>query len=237
MIGGGSGSYYYDSIYALDTLTRRWSKHSASGPQPTARRAHTAVLHEGRIIVFGGGNGVRALNDVWALDVSEGLDRLRWEPVETRGRKPAPRGYHSANIVAQNMVVIGGSDGRECFMDIWVLNLETFEWRDVRVEKEYRRLAHTSTQVGSYLFVLDGHDSSKYISDLLLFNLISLTWETRIALGRAPSARGYQAAFQQDSRLWVIGGFDGHNVFDDVYILDEGMLAYLPQVTSFNVPI
>jgi len=31
------------------------------------------------------------------------------------------------------------------------------------------------------------------------------------------------------------GGFNGHEVFDDVHILDLAAAAYLPQVTSFSI--
>jgi hypothetical protein len=48
---------------------------------------------------------------------------LRWSPVETQGEPPAPRGYHTANLVGNVMIVVGGSDGRECFSDVWCLHL------------------------------------------------------------------------------------------------------------------
>jgi hypothetical protein len=63
---------------------------------------------------------------------------------------------------------------------------------------------------------------------------VSLQYETRPANGKAPSPRGYHAAVLADSRLFVFGGFNGHTVFDDVYLLDLAAAAYLPQVTSFS---
>lgn len=52
------------------------------------------------------------------------LDRLKWECVQIEGKKkPGPRGYHTANLVGNVMIVMGGSDGRECFSDIWCLDL------------------------------------------------------------------------------------------------------------------
>lgn len=36
---------------------------------------------------------------------------------------PSPRGYHTATLVGDCVVVIGGSDGKKYFEDIWVLNL------------------------------------------------------------------------------------------------------------------
>ncbi|KIO21768.1 hypothetical protein M407DRAFT_28631 [Tulasnella calospora MUT 4182] len=133
------------------------------------------------------------------------------------------------------MIVLGGSDGRECFPDVWVLDLDKLVWREVKPDKTYRRLSHSSTQVGSYLFVMGGHDGNKYSHELLLFNLVTLQFEPRSTQGRPPSSRGYHVTTLADSRLWVFGGFDGHIVYDDVWILDLAAAAYLPQVTSFGI--
>ncbi|KAG6330685.1 hypothetical protein ID866_8403 [Astraeus odoratus] len=154
VFGGGQGPVYYDTTYILDTTTRRWyaptfpaqsqqqrhaqdtqSQNPLQAPDPVhpaPRRAHTAVLYMGKIYIFGGGNGLTALNDLWALDVSRldtsmrsgsGNSGLKWSLIKTRGEPPAPRGYHTANLIGNVMVVVGGSDGRECFSDVWCLNL------------------------------------------------------------------------------------------------------------------
>ena len=39
------------------------------------------------------------------------------------GPRPTPRGYHTANLVNKSMVVIGGSDGSNCYNDVWILDL------------------------------------------------------------------------------------------------------------------
>ena len=45
-------------------------------------------------------------------------------------------------------------------------------WRQLKmVEQPHKLLAHTSTQVGSYLYVIGGHNGEKYTSEVLLFNL------------------------------------------------------------------
>lgn len=126
--GGGLGSHYFDGVYLLDIPSRRWTRPPIQdGPHPAGRRAHTAVYYNHKVWVFGGGNGLTALNDVWTLDLGSGREgadgALRWEEQKIHGKQPGPRGYHTATLVGNIMVIIGGSDGKECFTDIWLLNL------------------------------------------------------------------------------------------------------------------
>jgi len=237
MFGGGYGPTYYDSVYVLDTQTRAWTRPPIAGIIPACRRAHTAVLYQQRIWIFGGGNGMTALNDVWTLDVTS-MSKMKWQKVETTGRRPDARGYHSANLVGNVMIVVGGSNGKDLFTDIWLLNLDTRGWSQVQLgATKHRRIAHSATQVGSYLFVIGGHNSAEYCSEVLLFDLVSLQYEPRSILGKAPSGRGYHATILADSRIFLFGGSNGSNTYDDVYILDLAAGAYLPQVTSFNVEL
>ncbi|KAF8626668.1 hypothetical protein AX15_004759 [Amanita polypyramis BW_CC] len=247
VIGGGLGPTYYDFVYVLDTTTRCWTKptmpREADAPQPVPRRAHTAVFYQGMIWVFGGGNGEQALNDLWRLDVTayasyNGKEPkpIYWQKVETQGDAPPPRGYHTANLVGNYMIIAGGSDGFIYFTDIWLLNLDNLMWRQLRmVEQPHKLLAHTSTQVGSYLYIIGGHNGEKYTSEVLLFNLVNLQYEKRIVYGKAPSPRGYHATILADSRLFLFGGYDGLTSYEDVHILDLAANAYLPQVTSFTI--
>jgi Rab9 effector protein with kelch motifs len=135
----------------------------SQGYHPPPRRAHTAILHDQRVYIFGGGTGTQALGDLWTLDVSQPKETWEWiclkrNPVPLRpppsvkkdgpnaksssassehyqwtrvlgkaddvpGPNPTPRGYHSASVVNDSMVVIGGCDGGICFNDIWILDL------------------------------------------------------------------------------------------------------------------
>jgi len=135
------------------------------------------------------------------------------------------------------MIVVGGSDGRECFSDIWCLNLDTLRWDQVRLEAAHRRLSHSVTQVGSYLYIIGGHDGNSYSSDILFFNLVSLAFETKPVAGQLLSPRGYHVSILADSRIFVFGGFNGQDVYEDVYILDLAGSGYLAQVTSFHIDL
>ncbi|OCF43112.1 kelch repeat-containing protein [Kwoniella heveanensis CBS 569] len=237
IFGGGDGPSYSNEVWILDTTTHRFSRPvfgNAKMPLPPPRRAHTTVLYRHYLVVFGGGNGQAALNDVWALDVSD-LDNLTWTEWKTKGDVPQKKGYHTANLVGDKMIVFGGSDGHASFADIHVLNLHTRVWTLVTTDVKHNRLSHTSTQVGSYLFILGGHNGQTYAQDVLLFNLVTLQWETKIPKGVAPPGRGYHVALLHDARIFISGGYNGESVFDDLWTLDLSAGAYLPQVTTFEV--
>lgn len=103
-------------------MCHSWSKPIVTGTPPSRRRAHAAVYYDSRIIIFGGGNGAHALNDVHALDLSDAR-QPEWIELSVRGRPPIARGYHTMNLVGNKAIVFGGSDGAECFGDVFILDL------------------------------------------------------------------------------------------------------------------
>ncbi|KAF9153911.1 hypothetical protein BG015_002337 [Linnemannia schmuckeri] len=220
---------FHLALRRIDTLT--WTNPQTTGKRPRRRRAHTTCVYNNCIYVFGGGDGVQALNDTYQLNLAD----MHWTELKTTGAIPISRGYHTSNLIKNHFIVYGGSDGHECFSDVHVLDLETKEWTKIDVNRPLPRLSHTATQVGSYLFVIGGHDGSRYSCDVMMLNLVTWSWETRKVYGIPPAGRGYHASLLYDSRLFMFGGYDGQTVFDDIYILDLSTCAYLPQITDFQV--
>ncbi|KAI1327075.1 galactose oxidase [Xylariaceae sp. FL0255] len=272
VFGGGDGPAYYNDVYVLDTVNFRWHRPRIVGDAvPSARRAHTACLHRNGIYVFGGGDGVRALNDIWRLDVSD-TNKMSWRLISgsdgdsrasnsntpddssdggggggrQRGNagagvagvsKPLARGYHTANMVGSKLIIYGGSDGGECFDDVWVYDVDAQIWKNVMIPVPFQRLSHTSTLVGSYLFIIGGHDGQEYTNDVLLLNLVTMSWDRRGVYGLPPAVRGYHGSVLHDSRLLVIGGSDGTEVFGDVWILELAVHAYYSQISHFTIEV
>jgi N-acetylneuraminic acid mutarotase len=245
VFGGGDGPTYYNDIYVLDTVNFRWSRPRLVGDRvPSKRRAHTACLYKNGIYVFGGGDGIRALNDIWRLDVGD-TTKMSWKlissadktPQGAKDYRPKARGYHTANMVGSKLIIFGGSDGGECFDDVWVYDVDAHYWKSVSTPVMYRRLSHTATVVGSYLFVIGGHDGSEYSNDVLLLNLVTMTWDKRKTYGKAPSGRGYHGTVLYDSRLIAIGGFDGSEVFRDVMMLELAVHSYYSQISHFTIEV
>lgn len=251
VFGGGDGPAYYNDVYVLDTGNFRWSKPVITGDgragdrYPSKRRAHTACLYRNGIYVFGGGDGVRALNDVWRLDVAD-TNKMSWKlvsppttPTVEDKTKPKARGYHTANMVGSKLIIFGGSDGGECFRDVWIFDAATALFSPVSIPpaSSYPRLSHTATIVGSYLFVIGGHDGVEYCNEVLLLNLVTMVWDKRHVYGSKMKSRGYHGAVLHDSRLVVVGGFDGGTVYGDVWILELAVHAYYSQISHFQIDV
>ena len=124
-----------------------------------------------------------------------------------------------------------------CIRDSWVYDVDAQIWKAVPIPVPFRRLSHTSTLVGSYLFIIGGHDGSEYSDDVLLLNLVTMSWDKRNVYGLPPTGRGYHGTVLHDSRLLMIGGFDGVEVFSDVWILELAVHAYYSQISHFTIEV
>jgi hypothetical protein len=143
------GHYSLDERLAdtwiLDCISRRWRRVVDCGNPPSARAAHSSVLHADQIYVFGGYGGVgksrRHFNDVYALNSST----WAWRPVHTSGTPPPirylhyyrlrsfsvltaykcspSRSSHAAHVINGKMFIFGGSNSSESLKDVWCLDL------------------------------------------------------------------------------------------------------------------
>jgi len=52
------------------TVTLQWESKSPRGTPPPGRGYHVAVLHDARIYLSGGYNGIHVFDDLWTLDLS-----------------------------------------------------------------------------------------------------------------------------------------------------------------------
>ena len=74
-----------------------------------------------------------ARNELWVLDMKNGLDRTGWLRMWTIGRAPSPRAYHGAVAGGTNLFVVGGCDVYSgiCYDDVHMLDttyLEGMRW-------------------------------------------------------------------------------------------------------------
>jgi len=232
--GGGDGSVYYDHLYVLDTNTLQWTKQDCTGTPPGPRRSHTATLVGKRMYVFGGGDGNKALNDIFVLDT----DRNSWEKITVKSSEvPASRGYHTASLIENKLCIYGGSDGQECFSDLWSLDLNNSTWTQFPLKSALPCFSHSACMIGSYLCVIGGHNGSVYESAVRMLRIpgtpssVQAEWYSPQITGEMPSPRGYSTALLYDnSKIFLVGGYDGKRCYHDVNALELNLY------TLYNIP-
>ena len=156
---------------------------------------------------------------------------------------PQPRGGHTATLIDKNLIVQGGQHHKsqgvfESFsLNPIVLNTDTHTWFEPRValgKGPAARAYHTTTRVGSSLFIFGGSTAAaqkkgaepERLGDMPVFDLVRMAWETRDVRGRRPKARSMHTAAMHEGKLFIVGGFDGTVSLGDVHILDTDSLLW-----------
>ena len=136
------------------------------------------------LFVFGGKSSEDGglSNQLWILIM--GKKPLDWIKIDTKGKAPIPRYFHSMNFYERGNYVIlhGGRNDtfseNSALNDTFLLNLENFEWIEVKLYSNvnnfnvYNRCGHQSIIYSDKLIVLGGMNNDNYIgSSLFIINL------------------------------------------------------------------
>ncbi|KAI4340518.1 hypothetical protein MLD38_025346 [Melastoma candidum] len=101
-----------EDLYVVDFTSPRprWHRVVAQGKGPGPRYGHVMALVGQRfLIVIGGNDGKRALNDVWSLDTA--AKPYQWHKLETQGEGPPPFMYGTASSRSDGLLLVyGGRD-------------------------------------------------------------------------------------------------------------------------------
>jgi N-acetylneuraminic acid mutarotase len=70
LFGGFNATAEFNDTWAYDPATNRWTDLAPAGTLPSVRGFHAMVFdpQTGRVIMFGGFDGERYLNDTWTYD-------------------------------------------------------------------------------------------------------------------------------------------------------------------------
>jgi hypothetical protein len=66
----GKSNFFVNNKVLMLRVTLQWESKTPKGVLPAGRGYHIAILHDARILIFGGYNGVTIFNDLWTLELS-----------------------------------------------------------------------------------------------------------------------------------------------------------------------
>jgi Kelch motif len=141
--------------------------------------SHTAMVYKSNIFLFGGfigGERPRYSNTLYQFDITD----ILYKEVPTSGSLPPPRTDHTATMVGKNMVIFGGVNGSNNYLnDIYMLNMEGRVWSRFtpKGEDPSPRTGHACASFENFMFILGGHEeASKEVTKLYCLNIKDNTW-------------------------------------------------------------
>ncbi|KAL0697889.1 hypothetical protein Bca4012_054011 [Brassica carinata] len=224
--GYGTDNCQTNQVHVFDAAKQIWTQPLISGTPPPPRDSHSCTTVGDNLIVFGGTDGIKSLNDLYILDTSSHT----WKCQSVRGEAPAPREGHSATLVGKRLFVFGGcgksSDVNDeiYYNDLYVLNTETYVWKRAATIgcPPSARDSHTCSSWKNKIVVIGGEDGHDYyLSDVHILDTDTFIWKELDTSGQLLTPRAGHVTVSLGRNLYVFGGFtDAQNLYNDLYVLD-----------------
>lgn len=128
-------------------------------PVPVGRAEHTAITFGNKMIVFGGYDGKRKLNDIYVFDF---VTQMWSRPANAEHNAPSRRCKHSAVLYKKRMYITGGFQYKEgdnyALTDMHALDLDTYVWSSVLMGNTCPEAlqGHKAVVCGDSMYVLGG---------------------------------------------------------------------------------
>ncbi|XP_032437892.1 kelch repeat-containing protein [Xiphophorus hellerii] len=214
---------------------------------PSGRWGQTLCPIDAQTAILIGGQGARmqfCKDPMWKLCTED----LSWVAAETLAEGPTPEARigHSAifDPDSKRIFVFGGSKNKKWFNDVHILDTQSWRWTMVEAQGKVPPLAyHSCSMFRGELFVLGGvfprpNPEPDGCSDsLYIFNPHLSIWYQPIVTGEKPSPRsGHSACVMQERYIYVFGGWDTPVCYNDMFMLDLGLMEFSVVKTSGKAP-
>ena len=175
---------------------------------------HGSAVFDDKLWVIGGHDGSNRLNDVWYSE--DGMD---W--VEAISADWSARRNHATIVSGNQLWVLGGDDGSK-LNDVWYSE-DGASWTEIVTAGWSGRDAHRSVVFDNKLWVLGGQGSSSKLNDVWYSGADVESWvEATETTDAGWAERSYHTSVVFQNKLWVLGGWNGSNTFNDVWYSEEG---------------
>ncbi|KAK4192467.1 putative Tip elongation aberrant protein 1 [Podospora australis] len=226
-----------------------WSQkrltYTSSHPSPFPRygaAVNSVSSKEGDIYVMGGLiNSSTVKGDLWLIEAG---GSMACYPLATTAEGPGPRVGHSSLLVGNAFIVFGGDTKIEetDVLDetLYLLNTSTRQWSRALPAgpRPSGRYGHSLNILGSKIYVFGGQVEGFFMNDLSAFDLNQLQmpnnrWEMLISTtdnggpqGKVPPARTNHSMVTYNDKLYLFGGTNGYQWFNDVWAYDPATNAW-----------
>jgi len=207
--GGGSGRL--DDFYSFDFATSTWEEIKPLGEKkPGCRENNGLVVSSSSraIILFGGYNGNRWLNDLWSFDVT----RNRWTCIQESS--DSKHSDITDEIGAGLRIPMAGEGPLIRNEEVEHLNRSG---RSMSRKRPCCRFGYVSVTHNNNFILWGGFDGTDWLNDMYIFNFESSKWTEIEQLGTLPSRRSCPAWAKDENFIYLHGGYDGNERKDDFF--------------------
>jgi dynein heavy chain len=139
--------------------------------------------------------------------------------------------------------VFGGHHNAQCRLnDTWFLSTKEFEWQKVGDEQDNKsnqesKIGAPSPRANSNaciyknkVYMFGGHGGLNYartaFNDLFTFDFETETWEQIKPSNSAPEGRGGHSVFASDNKVYIYGGWNSEQQYNNVLLFDLEKLEW-----------
>jgi N-acetylneuraminic acid mutarotase len=243
LYGGWDGAGFYSAIWSYDPAATTWTDLDPSGGLPAARALQSMVYLpvDGKVIVFGGYDGITYYNDTWAYDLAENT----WTNLSPTGDPPAARDGQSMifDPVSGKLILFGGWNGRTEFNDTWAYDPAANTWTelhptgDLPAPRDSQAMVYDP--VDGLVVLFGGWSQTAEFNDTWLYDPAANTWTNAGPAGELPSRRAlHQIVYDSKTGRVVLfgGGTTGNVARNDTWIYNPAANTWNPVTPAGSQP-
>ncbi|CAF1019741.1 unnamed protein product [Adineta steineri] len=160
---GGIGDNKFNDMHRFSFKTNQWFIVNQINPPPRRSSYGGAHIYNDHLYIVCG-LGCGKFNDCHSFN----FNTLEWTELKYSDSSrviPAKRGRHSCILSNENLYMFGGYVGIQRSNELFVLNLQTHQWQQLKLQKNVpsAREGHSAVLYNGYMWLFGGwHDNGWY---------------------------------------------------------------------------
>ncbi|MGH0169813.1 UNVERIFIED_CONTAM: hypothetical protein FKN15_075812 [Acipenser sinensis] len=150
----------------------------------------------------------------------------QWVDKEIKGHPPSPRFNHTTALLGEQIYMFGGSSAEDSYYkDIYILDIGTLAWQKCEVKGDSPSGSVSQTFTAHYdkdIYLFGGRCESKNgttTNEIQKLSIAKMKWKVPLYVGIPPARRHGHAAFILHSHIYIIGGANEEQEFNDVKVM------------------
>ncbi|KAF5290221.1 hypothetical protein FQA39_LY14775 [Lamprigera yunnana] len=196
-VGFSAGSETPLWVYGIKNNSWKKIRTLKGAVTPKGRRGHTALVHRGTMLIYGGYQDLRgSCSELWGYHFESGS----WHLISSSSKSnpdlcPPPRHKHSAILHEDAMWIYGGMTDLQERSDFWKWDITSNTWINFKSKQHPGALhSHAACHLLSSMIIFGGERDGHSTNDLWKFSFTTETWDKINIIGVKPQPRAETVA-------------------------------------------